>query len=91
MLDLKAMTLVFSIVNCYGPYSNRTAFWDCAVAGGIFNYPNLILARDLNFTLSDLKVWGEKARLDQRAHYFSHLLDSMNMVDLAPITPRPSW
>ena len=87
----KGLDSVFSIMNCYGPYSNKNIFWDCVVAGGIFNYPNLILDGDLNFTLSDLEVWGEKTRLDQRAHYFSHLLDSMNMVDLAPITPGPAW
>ena len=61
------------------------------MAGGIFNYPNLILARDLNFTISDLEKWGERARMDHLSLYFAQLLDSMNMVDLAPTKIGPTW
>ena len=87
----KALDSVFSIFNCYGPYANRTVFWDTIVAGGIFNYPNLILARDLNFTTSELEIWGEHARRDHLSLYFSQLLDSMNMVDLTPTKIGPTW
>ena len=52
----KALDSVFSLVNCYGPYANRTTFWDSVVAGGIFYFPNLILAGDLNFTTSALEI-----------------------------------
>ena len=54
--NFKALDSVFSIVNYYVPYANRTTFWDTAVAGGIFNFPNLILAGDLNFTISSLEI-----------------------------------
>ena len=54
--SFKGLDSVFSIVNCYGPYANRISSSDIAVAGGIFNYPNLILAGDLNFTIFDLKI-----------------------------------
>ena len=54
--SFKALDSVLSNVNCYGPYANRTTFWDTVVAGGIFNYPNLILAGDLNFTTSELEI-----------------------------------
>ena len=58
---------------------------------GIFDYPNLIFAGELNFTLSDAEIWGGKARIDHMAHFFTHILDSTNMVDLAPHTPGPTW
>ena len=87
----KGLDYVFSIINCYGPYANITVFWDCAIDGGIFNYPNLILAGDLKFTLSDLEVWGDRARLDHQVLYFAQLLDTMNMVDLDPTTLGPTW
>ena len=89
--SFKGLDSVFSIVNCYGPYANKTSFWDSVVSGGIFNFPNLILAGDLNFTISDLEIWGDRARLDHLALYFAQLLDPMNMVDLAPTTIGPTW
>ena len=73
-------------MNCYGTYSNKAFFWDNILAGGIFYYPNLILVGDLNFTLSDAEIWGNKARINHMVHYFSHLLHSTNIVDLVYLT-----
>ena len=87
----KGLDFVFSILNYYGPYSNKYFFWYKVLARAIFYYPNLILAGDLNFTLSNAEIWGNRARIDHMVHYFSHLLDSTNMVDLAPHTPGPTW
>ena len=33
---LKGLDIVFSILNCYGSYSNRATFWNNVLAGGIF-------------------------------------------------------
>ena len=87
----KSLDSVFSIVNCYGPYANRISFWDKVVDGGIFNYPNLILAGDLNFTTSELEIWADHTRRDHLSIYFTQLLDSMNMVDLLPSKIGPTW
>ena len=87
----RSLDSVFSIVNCYGPYANRISFWDKVVAGVIFHYPNLILAGDLNFTTSELEIWGEHARRDHLSLYFTQLLDSMNMVDILPSKIGPTW
>ena len=89
--SFKGLEFVFSIVNCYGPYANKTSYWDFVVASDIFNYPNLILAGDLNFTISDLEIWGEHARIDHHSLYFAQLLDSLHMVDLAPTKIGPTW
>ena len=61
--SFKGLDSIFSIVNCYGPYTNNISFWDSAIAGGIFECPNLSLVGDLNFTISDLEIWGDHARL----------------------------
>ena len=81
----------FSILNYYGPYTNRVTFWDNVLAGGIFKYPNLILDGDLNFTFSDSDIWGINARMDHMVHYFKYLLDSSNMVELNPYHTGPTW
>ena len=86
----KGLDYVFSIVNCYGPYANRTSYWNSIVAGGIFNYPNLILVVDLNFTISNLEIWGDCARMDHLSLYFAQLLESMHMVDLSPTKIGPT-
>ena len=37
---------------------------------GTFNKPNIIIAGDLNFTLSDAEIWGEKAHIDPLEDFF---------------------
>ena len=60
----KGLADTFTIINWYGPYVQRTTYWNNLVSGGLLGLPNLLLARDLNFTLSSAEVWGLKARLD---------------------------
>ena len=60
----------FSILNYYGPYSNREAFWSMARAGGLLSLPSLILAEDLNFTLNAGEIWGNYSQLDPLAPLF---------------------
>ena len=61
----------FTVINCYGPYVQRTTYWNNLVFGGLLGMPNLLLAGNLNFTLSFAEVWGFKARLDPSASFFS--------------------
>ena len=49
------------------------------------------MAGDLNFTISDLEIWGDRARIDHLSLYFAQLLESMHMVDLAPTKIGPTW
>jgi hypothetical protein len=46
---------------------------------------------DLNFTLSAREIWGEQARLDPLADYFSNLLQSTGLIDLHPSVMTPTW
>ena len=67
----KGLPETFTVINCYGPYVQRTTYWNNLVSGGLLGMPNLLLAGDLNFTLSSAEVWGLKARLDPSASFFS--------------------
>ena len=61
----------FSLLNCYGTYVKREAFWHNAMIGGIFYLPNLIFAGDLNFTINDAYILDFKACLDSLDPFFS--------------------
>ena len=60
------------------------------VKGGILNLNNPILAGDLNLTLNNSEVWGEKARLDPLGPFFTNLFSSHQLVDIAPIVAGPT-
>ena len=58
--SFKGLVETFTVINCYGPYTQRFTFWNNVVAGGLLGKPNLLLAGDLNFTLSFAEVWDVK-------------------------------
>jgi len=60
----------FKLLNYYGPYNNREAFWEKLFESGILHEENLILGGDLNLTLSTQEVWGTSARMDQKDGFF---------------------
>lgn len=59
-----------SLLNSYGPCIDRKPYWDSVVSSGLLATKNLILARDLNFTVSTGEVWGSKAGLDPLTKFF---------------------
>ena len=87
----KGLSETFTVINCYGPYTQRTVYWNNLVASGILRLPNLLLAGDLNFTISSSEVWGSKARIDPLAPFFSQLISCNNLVDLSMNLPGPTW
>ena len=87
----KGLVETLTVINCYGPYVQRTTYWNNLVSGGLLGMPNLLLARDLNFTLSSAEVWGLKARLDPLASFFSQLISGNKLVDLSMDPSSPTW
>jgi hypothetical protein len=80
-----------SFSNCYGPCTDRKSLWDIVVNSGLLATKNLILAGDLNFTVSASEVWGSKARLDPMAEYFKGIFQDYGLVDIVPIDYVPTW
>jgi hypothetical protein len=56
-LKHKNNDLSFTVVNIYGPYSDRASFWEDLVSVDVFRDPLLVVGGDLNFTLS-LRKFG---------------------------------
>ena len=52
----KGLSETFIVINFYGPYTQITVYWNNLVAGGLLRLPNLLLAGDLNFTISSSEV-----------------------------------
>jgi exonuclease III len=62
-----------SLLNVYGPCSERKDFWEKLAANGILDRRNLILAGDLNLTCGAGEMWGATAHLDPLSTFFTEL------------------
>jgi hypothetical protein len=67
-----------TFLNCNtGPCTDRKTFWDKVVSSGMLATKNLILAGDLNFTVSVGEVWGSKDCPDPLASISKEFLGIM--------------
>jgi endonuclease/exonuclease/phosphatase family metal-dependent hydrolase len=66
-------------------------YWEELKRIGLFDEENLILGGDLNFTISSREVWGDVARVDPLQHYFSHLVQYGDLVDVELVKILPTW
>ena len=78
-------------INLDGPYSNQEFFWNNLLGMDCFNYPNLIVGGDLNFSLGLSEVWGAKARVDVLIDFFTHLFEGLGLIDISPLDSKPTW
>jgi exonuclease III len=52
-----------SLLNVYGPCSDRRGFWNKVAERGMISHKNMIIAGDFNFTVNAGEVWGDSAKL----------------------------
>ena len=55
---------ILSVINVYGPYSNRVHFWDALFQDPLFRGESVVVGGDLNFTLGQTEIWGPHAIAD---------------------------
>ena len=57
---------------------------------GLLNLENLLIAGNLNFTVSETEVWGDSSRVDHLARYFTNLMLLSHLVDIASTRLGPA-
>jgi hypothetical protein len=78
------------IINVYGPHTDRNTFWVNLLVNILLKNDLLILGGDLNFSLGEAESWGPSAHPDNQAGFFSHLLASNGLIDIAPLKLLPT-
>ena len=79
------------IINVYGPHTDHNSFWETRLGKDLLKNDFLILGGDLNFSLGEAKSWGPSSHLDNQVAFFSHLLSSNGLIDIAPLKILPTW
>jgi hypothetical protein len=69
-----------SLLNVYGPCSDKISFWDKVSDRGLLAYKNLIVAGDFNFTLNVDEVWGDTTHLDQSTGFFKAIFQRNSLL-----------
>jgi hypothetical protein len=79
-----------NFLNVYGPCLERKAFWTTLSNNGLLSLQSLVIAGDLNLTVSNGEVWGGSATSGQLASFFSSL-SSHKLIDVQSDKLVPTW
>ena len=72
----------FTLVNVYGPCSDRESFGYSLLSCSLLMVPHLILGGNLNFSLGIAESWGPQATLDPLAEFFNSKLGASHLIDI---------
>lgn len=82
---------ILNLLNVYGPCRNRAPFWERLFAFEILEMESLLLAGDMNFTLSPDECWGTGRKKDPLSDRIRMKLLNKNLVDIFPENMGPTW
>jgi len=80
-----------NILNIYAPYKNRWPFWDKLFESEILYIDFLMIAGDLNVSLSMEEIWGAKKKSNPIADRIKNELLCKNLIDILPPKMVPTW
>jgi hypothetical protein len=79
-----------TLVNIYGPYSDRQRYWESLAKCSWFSAKEVIIGGDFNFSLGAAEVWGPRTNPDPLTNYFINFLDQYGLLDIEPIKLKPN-
>jgi len=68
------------IVNIYGPFHNKEAFWNHLLNLSIINSDNIILGGDLNFSIGFGESWGTNSEVDPLSYIIEKFLEEHHLM-----------
>jgi hypothetical protein len=80
-----------SLLNIYGPCLERRRFWNLMEHSRLLSIKILVIARDLNLTLSSGAIWGGFALVGPLAGFFKALFQNKKLIDIEPGKVVPTW
>jgi hypothetical protein len=80
-----------SLLNIYGPCSDRKHFWSFVENNGLLSLNNLIIAGDMNINFSSDEVWGGSSLPRSSDGFYKVLFLSKNLIDIKPTKLVPTW
>jgi len=78
-------------LNVYGLCMERNSFWIFLANNGLISMNSLLVAGDLNLTVSTGEVWGGTTNSGQLASFFRALFQFHKLIDVQPDKIVPTW
>jgi len=73
-----------NLLNVYGLCLERKTFWTMLANSGLLSLRNLVIAGDLNITLSSDEIWGGSAASGHLSGFFNTLFHAHKLIDVKP-------
>ena len=80
-----------ALLNCYVPCVQKRRFWTLVVDSDMLSVGNLIIAGDLNLTLSLGETWGGSASAGSLEGFFKAPFQNQNLIHIEPGKVVPTW
>jgi hypothetical protein len=80
-----------TLLNIYGLCLERKRFWNNVADSRLLLHKNLIIAGDLNLTVSTGEVWGGSAQAGPLAGFFKAFFQNNKLIDIQPEKVVPTW
>jgi len=81
----------FRIINIYGPCQNREVYWNQILDADVMNQENIIISRDLNFSLGLAESLGSQGESNHLTTFFENLLHSHDFMNIDLAKLKPTW
>jgi len=52
---------------------------------------NIILGKDLNFSIGFVESWGHHSQIDPLSAFFENILENHNLIDIPSTKIKPTW